>query len=127
MRDNDAGELTVRTAKGDWPMRVFLGQKIREHLRRFIADRVTGPLFVGRTGGRLTTRQAHRRFVLWARRAGVNSGASPHTLRHTCATRTYARSRDILVVKEVLGHRSIASTLVYAAVGQARLRQAAEM
>lgn len=36
-----------------------------------------------------------------------------HTLRHWGATMEYHRTKDILHVKERLGHRSITSTLVY--------------
>ena len=38
--------------------------------------------------------------------------------------RLYARCQDVLVVKEALCHRSIASTLVYARVDEGRLRRA---
>jgi len=37
-----------------------------------------------------------------------------HSLRHTFAMRVYARTKDLLLVKKLLGHRSINSTLVYA-------------
>jgi integrase/recombinase XerC len=37
-----------------------------------------------------------------------------HSLRHTFAMRLYARTRDLLLVKKMLGHRSINSTLIYA-------------
>ena len=36
-----------------------------------------------------------------------------HSLRHFKATKEYAITRNILHVKEVLGHRNINSTLVY--------------
>jgi hypothetical protein len=37
--------------------------------------------------------------------------------------RIYERTGDILLVKEALRHRSIASTLVYARASEAKLRQ----
>jgi len=37
-----------------------------------------------------------------------------HSLRHTFAMRLYAKTRDLLLVKKLLGHRSINSTLIYA-------------
>ena len=36
-----------------------------------------------------------------------------HTLRHWKATMEYAKTKDILHVKKVLGHRNIKNTLVY--------------
>ena len=49
---------------------------------------------------------------------------SPHKLRHAFAIRIYSKTADILVVKEALCHRSIASTLVYARADEGRLRRA---
>lgn len=37
-----------------------------------------------------------------------------HALRHTFAMRCYAATKDLLLVQRLLGHRSYASTLVYA-------------
>ncbi|NIO37133.1 tyrosine-type recombinase/integrase, partial [Candidatus Bathyarchaeota archaeon] len=39
--------------------------------------------------------------------------ASFHTLRHWKATMEYNRTKDILYIKQLLGHRSINSTLIY--------------
>ena len=36
-----------------------------------------------------------------------------HTLRHCKGTMEYHRTKDILHVKELLGHRNISSTLIY--------------
>lgn len=45
-------------------------------------------------------------------KAGI-VGCRPHRLRHTFACALYAQSRDILVVKEALGHADIKNTMVY--------------
>jgi integrase len=37
-----------------------------------------------------------------------------HALRHTFAMRLYAETKDILLVRKLLGHRSVTSTQVYA-------------
>lgn len=37
-----------------------------------------------------------------------------HTLRHRFATRAYAVERDILTLQKLLGHSSVATTMVYA-------------
>jgi site-specific recombinase XerD len=44
-------------------------------------------------------------------------------LRHSFAQRVYARSGDILVVKQALCHRSLASSLIYTRVDEKRLRK----
>lgn len=56
----------------------------------------------------------------------VLPGATAHQLRHRFATRAYQRGgRDILAVKELLGHASVSTTQVYTAVHPDSLRQAA--
>jgi len=37
-----------------------------------------------------------------------------HSLRHTCALRTYERCKDVLLLKTVLGHKALKNTMVYA-------------
>ncbi len=54
------------------------------------------------------------------------AGFTPHRLRHTAATEWIASGADIGDVKELLGHASVATTQIYAAFGQARLREAVE-
>ena len=123
--DLDRGELHLRTMKGDRPGVVYLGQEIREHLREYIAlDGVDQVVFPARHGGRMSRRHAQRRFEIWCERAGITQSASPHSLRHTFATRLYRKTGDVLLVKEALQHRSIASTLVYARTDEDRLRKA---
>jgi site-specific recombinase XerD len=121
--DLDAGEITLR-CKGDRTEKVFIGSEIVERLRKWIGDRVEGPLFSTKDGRRLTTRQVARRLAQWVGNAGIRRSASPHSLRHSFAARLYARTHDILLVKEALRHRSIASTLVYARPDRDRLRAA---
>ena len=47
-----------------------------------------------------------------------------HTLRHTGATLMYDENNtDILIIKEILGHKSISSTEIYTHVANKRLRE----
>lgn len=51
---------------------------------------------------------------------------STHTLRHTAATAVYKTSKDILLVKEFLGHKSISSTEIYIHTTNEELKKAVE-
>jgi len=72
------------------------------------------PLFLSRKGGHLTPRQAQRLVDAAAARAGITANVSPHWLRHAHATHALERGAPIHLVKETLGHASIATTDKYA-------------
>jgi len=122
--DLEHGSLYLRHAKGDRRDAVILPSDVAEHLREWLADRIAGPVFRGTHGERLSARHVQRRFTGWLRRSGITRHATPHTLRHTFATNLYQKTGDVLLVKDALHHRSIASTLVYARAGEERLRLA---
>jgi integrase/recombinase XerD len=122
--DLERGELTLRSAKGDRPETVYLGEAIREHLRRYMAGCCSVQLFTGRSSHPPSPRHIERRFREWLKKAGITRHATPHSLRHSFATGLYAKTGDILLVKAALRHRSISSTLVYAHVDADRLRKA---
>jgi site-specific recombinase XerC len=123
--DVDLGrrELRIRIAKGNQPERILLGKRILKHLERYVRGRESGLLFSGRSGESITTRHVHRRFRQWLKTAGITARVSPHGLRHRFGTKIYERTGDILLVKEALRHRSIASTLVYARANEVKLRE----
>ena len=124
--DLDAGQIHIRTTKGNRPERVFIGKAIKKHLRTYLKNLLRGPLFQNAKGQRLSQRQVQRRFHMWSEKAGLPPSISVHCTRHTFATRLYRQSRDIFLVKQALRHRSIAATLVYARADENRLRQALE-
>ena len=77
-------------------------------------------LFIAR-GGRRLTRQRVWQMV---GAASVASGrhASPHMLRHSCATHMVENGADLRTVQTILGHADISTTQVYTHLALDRLR-----
>jgi integrase/recombinase XerD len=77
-------------------------------------------LFIAR-GGRMLTRQRVWQMV---GAASVASGrhASPHMLRHSCATHMVENGADLRTVQTILGHADISTTQVYTHLALDRLR-----
>jgi site-specific recombinase XerC len=122
--DLDRHELRLKAMKGGHSDVAYLGREIADHLRTYIGDRTTGPLFPGRGSERITTRHVQRRMGEWLAKAAIKSAASPHWLRHGFATDLLKKTGDLALVQAALCHRSITSTLVYARVDAGRVRAA---
>jgi len=123
----DLGYVLVR-GKGDKERIVPLGmpaiQAIREYLaeaREALAKGKGSPLlFIGR-GARIISRQWVWRMV---HAASSRNGrhASPHMLRHSCATHMVEAGADLRTVQTILGHADISTTQVYTHLALDRLK-----
>jgi integrase/recombinase XerC len=79
-------------------------------------------------GGRRAYPQAFRKMVKrHISHFTESEKKSPHTLRHSYATHMMNRGADIRVIKELLGHSSLAATQVYTHTGIGRLKQIYDM
>src|SRR5947209_5774698 len=77
-------------------------------------------LFIAR-GGRKLTRQRIWQMV-GAASAASGRHASPHMLRHSCATHMVENGADLRTVQTILGHADISTTQVYTHLALDRLR-----
>jgi integrase/recombinase XerD len=123
----EMGYILVR-GKGDKERMVPLGVPAQQALQRYlksgrevIAKKRSSPLLFVGTGGRRLTRQR-----LWqlVGKAGLASGrhASPHMLRHSCATHMVENGADLRTVQTILGHADISTTQTYTHVALDRLK-----
>jgi len=130
--DLETKHLHVRSAKGGVPQVKFLHTRLRGIIRTYLKWRVRQgteqcpALFISQRGTRLSPRQIAYRLEYWLREAGIDKPLTPHSLRHTFATRLYARTNDLLVVQRALGHRQIATTEIYTHLVDGALEEALE-
>jgi integrase/recombinase XerD len=126
----DQARAQVR-GKGDKERIVPLGERavqaIEEYVRRgrpaLAKARIQRALFLSKNGHALT-----RQWV-WemVRSASPDGKASPHTLRHSCATHMVEHGADLRSVQTLLGHADIATTQVYTHVAMEHLKQVHRM
>ena len=74
------------------------------------------------TKAKLTTRSVER-YIKSAARMGFNKTVTPHTLRHTFATRILAKSNTV-IVQALLGHKNLSTTQRYLHPSPVDLRSA---
>ena len=125
----DQARVQVR-GKGDKERIVPLGRAACEALETYLKrgrpelvragrSRVVGierKLFLSVRGKALT-----RQWV-WEMVRSTNKEASPHKLRHSCATHMVEHGADLRSVQTLLGHADIATTQVYTHVALGRLK-----
>ncbi|MDP2194175.1 MAG: tyrosine recombinase XerC [Alphaproteobacteria bacterium] len=79
------------------------------------------PLFYGFRGGRLAARIAQRQIQRYRELTQLPDTATPHAMRHSCATHLIENSDDIRAVQELLGHSSLSTTQIYTQIDQKKL------
>lgn len=124
--DLDTGTAVLRRFKGGRVQHAILPRATRDLLAGYIAGRERGPLFTTRAGRPITDRHAHRRIRYWRERAQLPGHVTAHSFRHSVAQRLFDRTKDVLLVKEALHHRSVSSTMRYARTSDAAVRAALE-
>ena len=100
-----------------------LRQYIEEARNTFISDSTEQALFLNRRGERLTRQGFWLILKEHARRAGITTPTTPHTLRHSFATHMLQNGASLRHVQELLGHSSISTTQVYTHVTNQHMRQ----
>ncbi len=85
--------------------------------------RATPALLLNSRGQRLSRQSAWAVIRRHAEAAGIATGISPHTLRHSFATHLLDGGADVRVVQELLGHASVTTTQIYTLVTVEHLRE----
>lgn len=101
--------------KGGKTRAFYVHAKVLVAVMRYLKDRPDdhSALFISEQKKRMSVRAMQERLAYWCRQAGV-SPFNVHRLRHTYATNLVNAEMDILQIKELMGHASLATTLQYA-------------
>lgn len=101
-------------AKAEVAIREYLSRRRHASVYLFCNDRGGGPMQKG---------NVERMMRGIAQRAGLGGrGISPHVLRHTTATQAIQSGMPVEDIQQLLGHSSIATTMIYAEVSQDNVR-----
>lgn len=117
VKDIDSTKMLIRVhrGKGGKDRNVVLSQTLLEVLRRYFREyRPEGLLFYGQTPQqRLADRVVQKMMRRLSSKAGLRQGVTCHTLRHSFATHLLEQGTELPYIQELLGHRSLKSTLLY--------------
>jgi len=129
-----SGWVTVRSGKGRKQRRVPIHAKARDALQAFlesegrkdISEHAAESLFKTRDGDAMTPYAIWYTVKKYAAQAGVEN-VSPHTFRHTVATRLVRNPQiDIVTAATFLGHSRLDTTARYSRPSDEDLENAAE-
>jgi site-specific recombinase XerD len=84
----------------------------------------TGPLFISKSRGRISSVAIGNLLKKYIRHTGIPLSISPHKLRHSFATHMLDAGADLRGVQALLGHASISTTQIYTHVTVERLKKA---
>ena len=125
----EMGYILVR-GKGDKERIVPLGVPAQRALQRYLQSgreamagkkkRTSPLLFLGRGGRRLTRQRVWQ--LIGKASLATGRHASPHMLRHSCATHMVENGADLRTVQTILGHSDISTTQIYTHVALDRLK-----
>ena len=123
----DLGYVLVR-GKGDKERIVPIGKSAQESVAEYlkharpalVGEKISPLLFLGRRACKLTRQRVWQ--IVGAASASRGRHASPHMLRHSCATHMVEQGADLRTVQTILGHADISTTQIYTHVALDRLK-----
>lgn len=115
--DIDSERMTIRIlkSKGKTDRYVPLSNYILKGLRKYVKSaKPKEYLFNGKIKGQPLGKGAvQQSFRLARKKAGIQKEVSVHSLRHSYATHLLEQGVDIVTIKELLGHATIETTMMY--------------
>lgn len=119
IEDIDFQTNTIKVVeKGNKYRVMHFGENLKQKLiawqndrNKYFNDVETDAFFISRKRNRISVSAVEDLVAKYTK--AINKEVSPHKLRATCATNLYKKTEDIYMVKEQLGHASIATSQIY--------------
>ena len=132
LQDVNLDERTLRLlGKGNKERIIHINDACASSIVQYLNERKSSPvernaLFLSKRGTRITNRRVQQIVDNALRDSHLdNQGYSTHKLRHTAATLMYQHGNvDTLVLKEILGHKSISTTEIYTHIANESVKEA---
>ena len=131
IKDIDFNENTITVVeKGKKKRQIMFGDNMKEMLKAWIKDRKTyfkeietDALFVSQFKKRITTDMV--RVLIKKYTDGVTTKhITPHKLRASCAVNIYDQTKDIMLVRDMLGHENVETTMRYTRAAEESKKEA---
>lgn len=95
-----------------------------ESSRSIMVEDASSPILFANCSGQKMSRQGFWKLIkYYAKKAGITSDITPHTLRHSFAAHLVENGADLRSVQEMLGHSDISTTQIYASMNHNRIRE----
>lgn len=119
--DLKAGTLQVREGKGQQAREIALERKATAALKAWQKARgasATPTLFTNYRDEPLSEWGVRKLLAKYLKAAGINRKITPHSLRHTFASHKARQGVSPFLLKDLLGHKNLATTQIYVHLGK---------
>lgn len=106
---------------GDYAI-LFLAKYLNEYRPQLLKKDYNDYLFLNNRGKKISRQTFYKIIEELAIKKNIKTEISPHTLRHSFATHLLDRGADIVSIKEMLGHSSLATTQIYTHLSNQKLQ-----
>ncbi len=132
LQDINLDERSMRLlGKGNKERIIHINDACADAIVQYLNERTKSEaepnaLFLSKRGTRITNRRVQQIVENALKDSNLdNQGYSTHKLRHTAATLMYQHGNvDTLILKEILGHKSISTTEIYTHISNDSLKEA---
>lgn len=112
--DLESLRLKIKNSKGNKDRITLISNKIKNSLNDLIKGRSPKDyLFKTISNNRYSVRTIQKVFENALKKSGINKKVTCHSLRHSFASHLIKNGIDIRIIKKLLGHKSIKTTMIY--------------